>query len=106
MGKGRDDNRLTMLNHRRRSFGGQEPPCFFLRHPLKGCLVSKFFSGRFGWPPNLLLSPESDMSAMPGLEIERIFGFGVLQGGFYNMPSTGGNTTMMRNHPQWARLFI
>jgi len=43
---------------------------------------------------------------MPGLEIERIFGFGVLQGGFYNMPSTGGNTTMMRNHPQWARLFI
>jgi hypothetical protein len=40
------------------------------------------------------------------LIIERIYGFGVLQGGFYNMPSAGGNTGSIRNHPQWARLFI
>lgn len=65
------------------------------------------------------------------LLIQRIYGFGVLQGGFYNMPSTGGNTVSMRNHsqrpsivveyfnpdgsgntvsmrnhPQWGRLFI
>jgi hypothetical protein len=40
------------------------------------------------------------------LMIERIYGFGVLQGGFYTMPSTGGNTTSYRDHPKWARLFI
>jgi hypothetical protein len=40
------------------------------------------------------------------LLIERIYGFGVLQGGFCDMPSTGGSTTMMRMHPQWGRLFI
>jgi hypothetical protein len=40
------------------------------------------------------------------LLIERVYGFGVLQGGLYNMPSSGGNTNQMRNHPQWARLFL
>jgi hypothetical protein len=40
------------------------------------------------------------------LLIERIYGFGVLQGGFFNMPSAGGNTVSMRIHPQWGRLFI
>jgi hypothetical protein len=40
------------------------------------------------------------------LLIERIYGFGVLQGGFHNLPSAGGNTVSMRNHPQWGRLFI
>jgi hypothetical protein len=39
------------------------------------------------------------------LLIERVFGFGVLQGGFYEMPSSGG-ATMIRNHPRWAGLFI
>jgi hypothetical protein len=34
------------------------------------------------------------------LLIERIYGFGVLQGGFNNMPSTGRNTVSMPNHPQ------
>jgi hypothetical protein len=40
------------------------------------------------------------------LFIERIYGFGVLQGGFFNMPLITGKPAMIRNHPQWARLFI
>jgi hypothetical protein len=43
------------------------------------------------------------------LLIERIYGFGVLQGGFFTAPSWGTNATghvVFRNHPQWARLFI
>ncbi len=40
------------------------------------------------------------------LVIERIYGFGILQGGFYTMPGPGGNTTSYRNNPNWARLFI
>jgi hypothetical protein len=40
------------------------------------------------------------------LLIERMYGFGVLQGGLYDTPSTGGSTTTARIHPQWGRLFI
>jgi hypothetical protein len=47
------------------------------------------------------------------LLIERVYGFGVLQGGQYILPSdgnniasAGGETFLIRNHPTWSRLFI
>lgn len=38
------------------------------------------------------------------LLIERMFGFGVLQGGFYKDPEPP--ISVIRNHPRWARLFV
>ncbi len=40
------------------------------------------------------------------LLIERVFGFGVLQGGFYKEPGPPHGIWLTRSHPMWARLFI
>lgn len=40
------------------------------------------------------------------LLIERVFFFGVLQGGGFDEPFSAGNQRFIRVHPRWARLFI
>lgn len=70
----------------------------------KGC--NKIKHSNAGLKEHATLANAMAASAAVFLLIERIYGFGVLQGGFYNEPSTGGNTTRMRYHPQWSRLFI
>ena len=40
------------------------------------------------------------------LMIERVYGFGVLQGGFFNVHTPALNQTIIKNHPRWARLFV
>jgi hypothetical protein len=48
------------------------------------------------------------MAAAAGLflMIERVYGFGVLQGGLFNVYTAALNQTIIRDHPRWARLFI
>jgi hypothetical protein len=60
-----------------------------------------------GLKKNATLANALAATAALFLLIERVFGFGVLQGGFYEQPPVSGSGLgMLRNHPTWARLFI
>ena len=59
-----------------------------------------------GLKENATLANALAATAALFLLIERVFGFGVLQGGFYEEPGSRGGLGRVRNHPTWARLFI